>query len=240
MSNINFYNKIPKKYLTDKYYNPNAKDGALIHPFRCAIIGSTGSMKTNSMMNIIASCNCFEKYYLIARNLQEPLYQFFIETMATISKKTGENVLEYSNEISDLPSLDDDIDVNKQNLVILDDIIGQSDLKKDKKLLDLFIRGRKSNCSVIFISQNYFSIPKIIRGQCSYFILKKINNKKDLGLIVAESSLDKTVEQLYEIYKNATKEQSDFFLIDANNSDETQRYRKNFGQIESEQKLIKK
>ena len=226
MSNINFYKAIPKKYLNDSYYNPNVKTGALVHPFRCAIVGTSGSMKTNSLLNIINKCQCFDRYYLIAKNTDEPLYAYFIEYFEKVGKKVGQPVITYSNSLEDLPSVDD-LDPNLQNLVIIDDMISEN-LKKHPKLTDLFIRGRKHNCSVIFISQNYFSIPKVIRQQCTYFILKRINNKKDIKMIVNESALDKTPEEVFDLYKKASKNNEDFFLIDTVTTDDTKRYRKNF------------
>lgn len=225
MSNINFYEVIPKKYLDDKYYNPNVKQGALQHPFRTAIVGTTGSMKTNSLLNIIKKCECFDRLYLIAKNTDEPLYKYLIDYYGDIGKKIGKEVISYSNSLDDLPAVDD-LDKNLQNLVVIDDMISEN-LKKHPKLTDLFIRGRKHNCSVAFISQNYYSIPKILRQQCSYFILKRINNKKDIKLIVNESALDKTPEEVFNLYNKASKKNEDFFLIDTVTTDETKRYRKN-------------
>src|SRR5690606_23483781 len=98
---INFYDVIGKEYTGDKYYNPNVKKkGAIQHPARVCVIGTSGSMKTNSVFNIITTCNCFEKIYLFARDLQEPLYRWMIETM----EKAGDPI-EYSSEISDIPEL---------------------------------------------------------------------------------------------------------------------------------------
>ena len=50
-------------------------------------------------------------------------------------------------------------------LVVFDDI--NADILYNKKLnpvvTELFINGRKSNISLVFITQSYFAIPKSIR-----------------------------------------------------------------------------
>ena len=45
--------------------------------------------------------------------------------------------------------------------------------KNLKNVIDFFIRGKKQNILIIFISQTYFQIPKPIGLQCNYFILMK-------------------------------------------------------------------
>jgi hypothetical protein len=88
-------------------------------------------------------------------------------------------------------------------------------------------RGRKSNCSVIIITQSYFALPKLIRLNCNYFILKKINSKMDIKSIVSNFSLDKTPDELFEMYQRSSTGVN-FFLIDIDTPDETMRYRMNF------------
>ena len=50
-------------------------------------------------------------------------------------------------------------------LIVLDDTI--VDMLSDKKLnpivTELFIRGRKLNISLVFVTQSYFAMPKNIR-----------------------------------------------------------------------------
>ena len=42
---------------------------------------------------------------------------------------------------------------------------------------ELFIRGRKVNISLVFTTQSYFDVPKIIRlNSTHYFIMKVLNN----------------------------------------------------------------
>ena len=78
-----------------------------------------------------------------------------------------------------MPSVDD-IDPDENNLFIFDDQLTES-VAKQKAISDLFIRGRKQNASAIYITQSYFDTQKLIRKNCDYILLKKINTKRDLN-----------------------------------------------------------
>ena len=43
---------------------------------------------------------------------------------------------------------------------------------------ELFIRCRKLNISLVFITQSYFSVPKDVRLNSTLYLIMKINNKK--------------------------------------------------------------
>ena len=62
---------------------------------------------------------------------------------------------------------------------MFDDII--ADLKSNKKLspivTELFLRGKKLNISLVFISQSYFEEPETIRLNAIQYVIIKIPNK---------------------------------------------------------------
>jgi hypothetical protein len=45
-------------------------------------------------------------------------------------------------------------------------------------IIDLFIRWRKKNASIIYLTLNYFSTPKDIRLQCNYLVFFNILNHR--------------------------------------------------------------
>ena len=55
--------------------------------------------------------------------------------------------------------------IKKKILIVFDDMI--ADMLSNKKLnpvvTELFVRGRKLNISLVFITQSYFAVPKSIR-----------------------------------------------------------------------------
>ena len=48
---------------------------------------------------------------------------------------------------------------------------------------ELFLRGRKLNISLVFISQFYFKVPKIIKLNTTHYFIIKIHNNGELQQI---------------------------------------------------------
>ena len=55
---------------------------------------------------------------------------------------------------------------------------------------ELFTRRRKLNISLVFITQSYFSVPKVVRLNSAYFLRMKIYSKRKLQNIVINHSED--------------------------------------------------
>ena len=55
-----------------------------------------------------------------------------------------------------------------------------SNKKKNPVVTESFIRGRKLNISLVFITQNYFAVPKNIRLNSTYYLIMKIRKRKEL------------------------------------------------------------
>ena len=67
---------------------------------------------------------------------------------------------------------------NRKILIVLDDIIVDilSNKKPNPIVTELFIRGSKLNICLVFITQSYFTVPKIIRLNTHYFTKKVLQN----------------------------------------------------------------
>ena len=78
----------------------------------------------------------------------------------------------------------DEYNPDKENkiLIVFDDMI--ADMIHNKKLnsivTELFIRGRKLNISLVFITQSYFRVPKDFRPNTTHFFVMKITNEREL------------------------------------------------------------
>ena len=70
----------------------------------------------------------------------------------------------------------------KKSLVLFDDMI--ADIITNNKfqviIKELFIRSRKLNISLVFITQSYFSVPKEVRLNSTLYLIMKIHNKREL------------------------------------------------------------
>ena len=55
-----------------------------------------------------------------------------------------------------------------------------SNKKPNPVVTKLFIRGRKLNISLAFITQSYLAVPKIVRLHSTHYFIMKIPNKREL------------------------------------------------------------
>ena len=73
---------------------------------------------------------------------------------------------------------------DKENkiLMVFDDMIADMihNTKLNSVVTKLFIRGRKLNISLAFLTQSYFKVPKDVRINTTHFFIMKIPNKREL------------------------------------------------------------
>ena len=95
-------------------------------------------------------------------------------------------------------------DYNKKRkrkvLIVFDDMISHvmSSKKAQQVLKELFIRCRKLNISLCFLTQSYFSVPKDVRLNCTHYVIFKLNNKRELQNIA--------IKDFVNTYRNCTKQ----------------------------------
>ena len=81
----------------------------------------------------------------------------------------------------------EDYNPNKKRkiLIVFDDMI--TDMLSNKKfnpiVTELFIRGRKLNIFLVFITQSCFAVPKNIKLNSTHYLVMKVPNKKELQQI---------------------------------------------------------
>ena len=127
----------------------------------------------------------------------------------------------------------DEYNHDKENkiLIIFDDMI--ADMIHNKKLnsivTELFIRGRKINISLVFITQ-YFKVTKNVRLNTGNFFITKFPNKRDLQQIaIINYSSDISTKDFTNIYRECTAEPYSFLVNDTTlASDNPLRFRKLF------------
>ncbi len=207
---IDWYKEIPKKFLL-KSHNPNYKIHGIKIPFRMLIVGGSGAGKTQTFLNILHNFgDTFQNVYIITKNKDEPIYNF-------LEHKLGSKGLEILEGIENAPDLDG-LDKEEQTLIVMDDLVLE---KNQKQLEQYFIRARKLNCSLIYISQSYYAVPRMIRQNLTYLVVKRLNTLKDLFRILAEYALGVGKDKLKEIYDaSTTANKQDFLLIDLEESPE--------------------
>ena len=93
---------------------------------------------------------------------------------------------------------------------------------------ELFIRCRKLNISLAFITQSYFSPPKDVRLDSTHYLIMKNNNKRELQNIAINHSADIDYGDFTKLYRECTKEPYNFLTIDTTlPASDPLRFRKN-------------
>ena len=93
---------------------------------------------------------------------------------------------------------------------------------------ELFIRCRKLNISLVFITQSYLPVPKVTRLNLTHYLIMKINNIRELQNIAINHSADCDYRDFVKIYSERTKEPYSFLTIDTTlPASDPLRFRKN-------------
>ena len=105
---------------------------------------------------------------------------------------------------------------DKKVLIIFDDMI--ADIMRSKKfkaiVKELFLRFRKLNISIVFITQSNFRTPKDAILNSTHYILMKIGNKKELKSIAEENSGHLDFKDFLKIYNYCTNKPYLFMMVD--------------------------
>ena len=113
---------------------------------------------------------------MYAKDSYEAKYQFLVnkrESTGLEHFNDPKAFTEYSNDMQDVYKNIEEYNANKERkiLIAFDDMI--ADMINNKKLnlivTELFLRGRKLNMSLVFITQSHFKVPKDVRVNSTYF-----------------------------------------------------------------------
>ena len=190
------------------------------HLYRILIIGSSGSGKTNALISLINEKCGIDKIYLYAKDLNEPKYKYLIKKRKDVGIKHVNNsnpFIECSNTMDGVYENINDYNPNRKRkiLIVFDVMIADMTNKKFQAIIkELFIRCRKLNISLVFITQSYFPVPKDVRLNSTHYLITKINNRKELQNIVINHSADINYKDFMKIYRECTKEPFTFLTID--------------------------
>ena len=172
---------------------------------------------------------------MYARDLREPKYEYLIKKRedAGINHVKNPNAyIECSNTVDGVyKNINDYNPIRKRKKLIVFDYMIEAIMgnKKFQAIIKkLFIRCRKLNISLVFITQSYFSVPKDVRLNTTHYFIMKINNKRELQNIAINHSADIDYQDFIKIYRECTKEPYNFLTIDTTlPASDLLRFRKN-------------
>ena len=192
------------------------------HPFRWIISGGSGCGKTNLLLNFIYRMAEYDKLYLYTKHPQQQKFQDLIQCFIDTGREDDLFVGTSSDEI--VPP--EDMDSELQSIVVCDDLL----LDDQTPIIDMFIRGRHANTSVIYLSQAYFRVPRAIRLQANYFSIFECGRREMLSLYQElGNDLDQT--QFFDRCKNAMCYSYSFLHVDKCTKVRKLRYRRGFDHI---------
>ena len=173
--------------------------------------------------------------YLYAKDPYEAKYQYSINKCEKVELDHFDDhkaFIEYLNDMQDVHKNIDDYNPRRKRkvLIVFDDLIADmiNDKNLDSIVTEWFIRRRKLNISIVFITQSYFNVPKDVRLKSTHFFIMKIRNKRELQQIALNYSSDIDFKDFMKIYKKYTKEPYSFLVNDTTlPSDDPLRFRRN-------------
>ena len=157
---------------------------------------------------------------------QKTLLDAGISPFEAIQRYTGfkENLIT-ANFYTDCELIPDpsELDPETKNLLVLDDCF----LGKQNKAEAYYTRGRHSNCDTIFLSQNYFRLPRqTIRENCNFLMLFQ-QDAKNINHIHADHCSDIPLEEFRNFCKQVWKTKHAFVTIDLTSNIDNGKFRKN-------------
>jgi hypothetical protein len=186
------------------------------------VVAPSGTGKTNFLLNLLKVFSqgkgTFADISIITRNKDEPLYNFLEGEFDQIQIKEG---------MHNTPKLDD-MDKKENHLVVWDDLVLSKNLNNVE---EYYMRARKKNCSVIFLSQSYYDIPKFIRKNSNYLVLLDLGgSKREQTAIMNEWSSDLDRDELKAIYDDAVSVPLRPLIITGGKTDKNKKYRKGWNE----------
>ena len=227
------------KYIPDKkqYIKLNA---LMPDPSKhIAIIGGTGSGKSNLLLNMLKYMY-FDRLYLFTKDLTEDKYELLKKMIDAMEQKINTQLNKvknrkmepikvgyYSESLKDLPALND-LPKDQQIICIFDDFLTD---KMQKPIEEYYKRSRKYGVTCIYLSQNLFDIPKIIRKNVSYLCIFDNGSAREVQEYAKSYSSRIPYKVFIEIYKNIMSHDHAFMVIDTATRDLRKHIREGFDGI---------
>lgn len=220
---INFYKTKRIKKFLDNAVNPNFHQTEIPYNTRILVSGASGTGKSLITSNLVfLSPGSYSRVIVCIKEEKEPLYELLQDRCKCI---------EFINNPNKLPPLNQETkqELKGSNcLVIIDDFVMES--RKFEIINEWFLKCRKFNMTVCFLTQSYYDTDKFIRQQCEYVFLLAMANPRDISAVLSEMSsplIDKCA--LKQMYFDSITNEFNFLKVKLKeNRDITKRYTRNF------------
>lgn len=225
----NLYETAGVKKFIEKVKNPTEKDTGIPYGSRLLIVGGSGAGKTNWLGNLIMkSPKTYKHIVIVNKDIDEPVYK------ALKDKLEGTGQVDFMT-LETMPELNDLTGRKKEKedqwLVIFDDLgtdVEAASKKIRQKFTNYFIAGRKCNLTMCWLAQSFFDTLKTIRRQMTHIALLRLQDRKDLNMILQRNNLGLTLPQLEYMHECCTEEPFQAMLVDTLATKPEKKYHRNF------------
>jgi energy-coupling factor transporter ATP-binding protein EcfA2 len=234
---VNFSKKIEKSAFTNQLeFKQNSRELPQ-HPARILLLGPSGCGKTNLLLNFLLDSPYklnYTRLYLFAKDINEPAYEYLRseldekeEKLVKYAKKHNITMpddfsLYYTaDNLQDVPDVNT-LDKSEQNIIVFDDFA----IDRDQSIIkEYFIRARKQNCTLIYLSQTFKATPKEIRDQIGYVALFKPSGGYEIRNLAQNYAAELDSKQFKALINSTTRKKGDFLFIDINEGDKSKKYK---------------
>jgi hypothetical protein len=183
--------------------------------FRMLLVGPSGSGKSNLLINFLLKFIDYDKLYVYSPHLHQDCYKKLKHVLECVENETGEQILTMEANLDDMVS-PEDLNPHMQNVIVFDDLI-LSNKESQRKMTEMFVRGRHANCSCFYLSQMYHKIPRDIRLNSTHLCIFDVCNKREMSLLATELNTCMPRDEFINMYNLCTQEPFDFMYIDREN-----------------------
>ena len=127
------------------------------------------------MLNLIKEKDDIDKVYLYVKDLSKPKSEFLIKKRENVGIKHLNDPSVFTEHSDTMDDVFEDINEynsarKRKMLIVFGDMIIDVMINKIFQAIikGLFIRCRKRNLSLVFITQSYFSVPREVRLNSTY------------------------------------------------------------------------
>lgn len=169
-------NSIEDLNLSKKYKIKETERNLYFLPpvFRCIVNGTSGSGKTNLLINLLYKIMENEesiRFQICSKTIEQPLYRCFIDD---VEANYNNHSVVVSNEISYFnEEYFSTVSPEKKEIIIIDDMLGMMSKKDTKILIHLFSASRPRGISIFFLTQRYTKLEVVCRRNSNYLITFK-------------------------------------------------------------------
>ena len=183
--------------------------------FRMVLSGPSGAGKSNLLMNFVLKFLDYDKIYIYTKHMDQDCYRKLKRVLQHVESETGEQILTIDNDPENIIS-PEELNPCKQNLIVFDDLV-MCDKAIQRKMTELFVRGRHANTSCFYLSQMYHKIPRDIRLNSTHLCIFDVCNKREMSLLASELNNSMARDDFIDLYCKCTEKPFDFMYIDREN-----------------------